>query len=159
MCVALLEKFVNPGGRILGLGCGSGILSLAALKLGAGSALGADIQSEAVQATLANIKLNDLASRIEVRLGSLEAVVAPLLERGTPVFDITPVNILPDVIVSGLKASLARTLAPDGVLIVSGLKAEHETRMRSYLAEAGLQVVERRQMEEWLALANKRITV
>jgi ribosomal protein L11 methyltransferase len=159
MCVALLEKFVKQGGRILDLGCGSGILSLPALKLSAGSALAADIQSEAAQATLANIKLNDLASRIEVRLGSLEAVVAPLLERGTPVLDITLVNILPDVIVSGLKAGLARTLAPDGVLIVSGLRTEHETRMRSYLAEAGLQVVERRQMEEWLALASKRITV
>jgi ribosomal protein L11 methyltransferase len=156
MCVGLLEQFVQPGDHILDLGCGTGILSLAALKLGAATALAADIQSESVQATLANARLNDLAGRMEVRLGSLVEIVGPLVERGTDTFNLTVANILPDVLVEGLKVGLGRTLAPGGVLILSGLKLEHETRMRAYLDEAGLQVVERRAQEDWLALASKR---
>jgi ribosomal protein L11 methyltransferase len=155
MCVGLLEQFVQPGDRILDLGCGTGILSLAALKLGAATVLAADIQSESVQATLANARLNELAGRIEVRLGSLVDIVEPLLARGTDVFNITVANILPDVLVEGLKAGMGRTLAPGGVLILSGLKPEHEARMRGYLDEAGLQVVERRAQDDWLALASK----
>jgi ribosomal protein L11 methyltransferase len=156
MCVGLLEQFVSPGDHILDLGCGTGILSLAALKLGAATSLAADIQSEAVQATLANARLNDLANRMEVRLGALEDIIALLLERGTQVFDITVANILPDVVVGGLKAGLARTLAPEGVLILSGFKLQHEARMREYLDEAGVQVIERREQDEWLALATRR---
>jgi len=159
MCVGLLEQFVQPGDRLLDLGCGTGILSLAALKLGAATVLAADIQSESVQATLANARLNDLAGRMEVRLGSLVEIVGPLVARGSDVFNITVANILPDVLVEGIKAGMGRTLAPGGVLILSGLKPEHEARMRGYLAEAGLEVVERRAQEDWLALASRHKSV
>ena len=158
LCVGLLEQFVQPGDRILDLGCGTGILSLAALKLGAATALAADIESESVQATLSNARLNDLAGRMEVRLGSLVEIVGSLVERGDDRFNLTVANILPDVLVEGLKAGLGRTLAPSGVLILSGLKPEHEARMRVYLDEAGLQIVERREQDDWLALASKRKT-
>ncbi len=155
LCVGLLEQFVRSGDRMLDLGCGTGILSLAALKLGAATALAADIESESVQATLSNARLNDLAGRMEVRLGSLVEIVGPLVERGSDRFNLTVANILPDVLVEGLKAGLDSTLAPGGVLILSGLKPEHEARMRVYLDEAGLQVVERREQDGWLALASK----
>jgi ribosomal protein L11 methyltransferase len=158
MCVGLLEQFVKPGDHILDLGCGTGILSLAALKLGAATSLSADNQSEAVQATLANARLNDLAGRMEVRLGSLLEVVGPLVERGSEVFDLIVANILPDIIVDGLKAGMGRALAPEGVLILSGIKLRHEARLREYLDEAGLQVIERREQDEWLALATSRKT-
>src|SRR5258706_5461663 len=156
MCVGLLEQFVQPGDRILDLGCGTGILSLAALKLGAATALAAEIQSESVQATLAHARPNDLAGPLEGRPGALVDIVEPLVARGSDVFNITVANILPDVLVEGIKAGMGRTLAPGGLLILSGLKPEHEARMRAYLDEAGLQVVERRAQEDWLAIASKR---
>jgi ribosomal protein L11 methyltransferase len=158
LCVGLLEQHVRSGDKVLDLGCGTGSLSLAALKLGAASALAADIQAEAVQATLANARLNDLAGRMEVRLGSLEEVVRPLLEHHAERFNITVSNILPDVIAGGLKAGMGQTLTPEGVLIISGFKPEHEKRLRGDLDEAGLEVLERRQKEEWMALAARRKT-
>ena len=152
MCVSLLETYLRPGDHILDLGCGSGILALAALRLGASSAVAIDIEREAVRATQANAALNGLDGRIDVRLGTLATVLAPAAG-SVPRFEVAVANILPDPIVDALRAGIARMLVPQGLLIVSGIKTEQEARMVKYMEEAGLTVVERRQDSDWVALA------
>jgi ribosomal protein L11 methyltransferase len=152
MCVALLEAHLRPGDRILDLGCGSGILALAALRLGASTAVAIDIEREAVRSTQANAALNGLYDRIDVRLGTLETVLAPAAG-SPPRFEVAVANILADAIVDALRAGIGRTLVPQGLLIVSGIKTEQEARMVEYVQEAGLAVVERREDSNWVALA------
>jgi ribosomal protein L11 methyltransferase len=152
MCVSLLETYLRPGDHILDLGCGSGILALAALCLGAGTAVAVDIDREAVRSTRANAALNGLAGQIDVKLGTLETVLAPPAG-SPPQFEVAVANILADAIADALRAGIARTLVPQGILIVSGIKTEQEARMVEYLEAAGLTVMERRQDSDWVALA------
>lgn len=157
LCVALLEKYLRPGDRVLDVGCGTGILSLAAARLGAASVLGADIDPEAIRAAKANAKLNQLESQLEFRLGTFDDVLdpnAPTPNLQSP-FELTVANILADVILAALKLGLAHTVVSDGVLIVSGLKTEERARMLAALAEEQLDVVDEREAEGWWALAAK----
>lgn len=149
LCLSYLEESVRPGHSVLDLGCGSGILAVAAAKLGATRALGMDIEHESVQATLHNAAVNGVEGSIEARLGSL----ADLLADGTsPVFNITVANILAPVIVKLLSEGLAQTVAPGGRLIVSGILAEQADSVTAALDKAGMKTVNRKQSGDWVAL-------
>ena len=145
MCVALLEETVRPGDRVFDLGCGSGILAIAALKLGAASALAADIDPEAERMTRENAGKNGVAEQLGFRLGSVEAAAGAQ-------FELVTANILADVLVDLLGKGLAGTVAPAGALILSGIRAEREAAIAKALAVAGFGVVERRSSDGWVAL-------
>ena len=153
MCIALLEENVQPGDRLLDLGCGSGILSIAAARLGAGAVLGLDIDPEAVRATAANAAANSAGERVEARLGSLASILPVDRAGEPPQFQIVVANVLTDVILAALDNGLARTLAPGGLLVLSGIKAEEAARVEAAVNAAGLALVERRQGGKWIALA------
>jgi len=121
------------GLRLADLGCGSGILSLAALRLGAAAVAAADIDSMAVRATLANAALNGCGSRLAVAQGSLQAL-AELLE-GRPA-DILLCNILAPVI-EALCPGFDRLLASDGLGLLSGLLVDQAPGLVRALAAAG----------------------
>ena len=156
LCVGLLETYLKPGDRVFDLGCGTGIHSLAAARLGAASVLGADIDPEAIRAAKANARLNDLSDKLEFRLGTFEDVLAP--NAPTPnlqsPFELTTANILTDNLIDALKLGLGRTVhSEDGLLILSGVKTEEAERLQAALAGERLEVVEQRQAEGWVALA------
>ncbi len=168
MCLAMLETYLKPGDQVFDLGCGTGILSVAAIKLGAGSVLAADIDPEAENTTRKNATLNDVVDKIEFRLGSLDLVLNAkqsgddhstirLPDHSTSSqFNITVANILAHAVVNLLKEGLAQTLTPNGTILLSGIRAEQADDVATAIQAAGLTIIEQRQSLEWVAIAAKR---
>lgn len=156
LCLELLEDYLPPGEQVIDVGCGSGILSIAALKLGASRALGVDTDAQALQAARQNAGLNGVAAAFETGTGSVAAVRAGQfsLQQAPLVL----VNILAAVIVRLLDDGLAELVSPGGCLVLSGiLEAQLEGRdgylsVLSALQRHGLQVREQRQIQDWVAL-------
>jgi ribosomal protein L11 methyltransferase len=149
MCLRALEELLRPGMDVLDLGTGSGILALAAARLGATSVLALDIDPQAVAAARENVRLNRLASVVQVEVGSLD-------ERPRASFNLAMANISAAVIVE-MAPALAEVLQPGGVLIVAGFSAELAERVSSALARTGL-VVERALADgDWRAHIARRL--
>ena len=162
MCLALLEDYVTPGSRVLDQGAGSGILSIAAARLGASAVTAVDVAEVAVEAARANVAANGLADAITV-LRSDRVPDTPA-ERGggeraaqhahpspTGGYDVIVANIIANVIVD-LAPRIAGAIAPGGVLIASGIIRDRESDVRDALAAAGLTVERREALDEWVAL-------
>ncbi len=146
LCLRLLERHLAPGARVLDLGTGSGILAIAAAKLGAASVQAIELDATAAKVATANVAQNAVAGTVWVEQGEL-GLVPPDAR-----FDLILANINLRVIRAVLPA-LARHLAPGGVAILSGVLHEHEAALREIIAEAGLVIRERRRERDWLAIA------
>lgn len=140
---ALADRGLLDGARVLDVGCGSGILAIAAAKLGAASVLGVDTDPIAVEATEANAARNGLASRIRARAGSLPSGDAP--------YDIVLANLIASVLVA-LGPLLSDELRPGGVLLASGIFEDREAEVGDALQAAGFVVAERTWEGDWVAL-------
>jgi ribosomal protein L11 methyltransferase len=140
---ALADRGVLANARVLDVGCGSGILAIAALKLGAATALGLDTDPIAIEATTANARRNALVRRIRAREGSL-----PSRE---PVFDVVLANLIAGLLVP-LADGLHRELRPGGHLLASGIFVDREGDVREAFATAGLDVTGRTAEGDWVAL-------
>ena len=148
MCLEQIEQRTHPGMRVLDVGTGSGILALAALKLGAASAYCLDNSSVAVESATANAAANDLSERMTVRLGILdEAEAARLAEQ----YDLVLANIIARVIGS-IAPHLAHVLAPDGLLIASGIIEERRHEAEQPLLASGLHLVDQVMIDDWVTL-------
>jgi len=136
---------------VLDVGCGSGVLSITAVRLGAGAILATDIDPIAVAATEENCQRNGVAAQVTARAGSLpERAERPA---GWPVI---VANILADVIVQLLVDGMARLLADDGRLIVSGIIEPRAGDVEIALDQAGLRVLDRMVEGDWVALVAAR---
>ncbi|MCC6618923.1 MAG: 50S ribosomal protein L11 methyltransferase [Chloroflexi bacterium] len=144
-CLELLQAHGPMPARVLDVGCGSGILSLAALRLGASHAVALDTDPNAVAATRANTERNDLGARVDVGEGTLPAEPC---ER----FELILANLVAAVLVE-LAPRLADHLAPGGTLIASGIIETRATEVIDAMAGAGLAVTTRRDDGEWVSLA------
>ncbi len=133
--------------RLLDVGCGSGILAIAAGLLGAGTLVGIDTDPIAVEATLANARRNHLARRLRAWPGSLPSGAAP--------FDLVAANLIAAVLIA-LAADLAAELRPGGRLLASGIFIDREAEVGAALAGAGLRVLRREAEGEWVALEAQR---
>jgi ribosomal protein L11 methyltransferase len=137
-----LQRYVQPGMQVLDVGCGSGILAIACLLLGAGSAMGHDIDEEAVRVSGENAQANGVGERLTLFHGPLAAVPAGQ-------FPLVLANIESRVLVP-LADELCARVAPGGVLILGGVLApERERVLAAYAALAPIAV---HAQGEWIAL-------
>jgi len=152
MCLEQVERRVQSGMRILDVGTGSAILALAAAKLGAQSVDAIDNSSIAAESATANVAMNNLEDRVRVVLGVLDEAEA---ERKAGQYDLVLANILAQVI--GLIAPhLAQVLAPQGILVVSGIIEARRHDAEGPLLESGLKLIEEIKIDDWLALVYKK---
>jgi ribosomal protein L11 methyltransferase len=151
LCLAGVEAAADrgllAGARVLDVGCGSGILAIAAAKLGAASVLGVDTDPIAIEATLANAARNGLADRIAARPGSLPT--------GEPGHDVVLANLIASLLIA-LAGPLRDELRPGGVVLASGIFADREAAVRDALESAGLAVGTRAAEGEWVMLEAAR---
>ncbi|MFH1475318.1 MAG: 50S ribosomal protein L11 methyltransferase, partial [Chloroflexota bacterium] len=133
--------------RLLDVGCGSGILAIAAGLLGAGAIVAVDTDPVAVEATLANARRNRVARRLRAWRGSLPSGAGP--------FDLVAANLIASVLVT-LAADLAAELRPAGRLLASGIFVDREADVQTAFAGAGLSVLRREAEGDWVALEAER---
>ena len=145
MCVEMIEKHYH-GGKVLDVGTGSGILAIAAARLGATEVLGVDIDPMAVRVAKENIEKNGLTDVIEVREGDLVAGLDGVK------CDFAVANILADVIAL-LAGPLRRHLTPGAQFVCSGILREREDDVKRVLTENGYRLFDRLQKGDWVALA------
>jgi ribosomal protein L11 methyltransferase len=140
--------------RVIDVGCGSGILSIAALKLGARTALGVDIDIESVKNARENADKNGIGDEFIIAQGS----VTEVLEDKSPFSQASLVvaNILAPVIIRLFDAGLADLVEADGVIILSGILLGQAQGVIEAAQAKGLELNERRQMGDWVALAMRR---
>lgn len=158
LCLAGIEAWADAGrlargtardrrARLLDLGCGSGVLAVAAGLLGAGEMLGLDTDPIAIEATRANARRNGLARRLVARTGSLPS--------GERAFDLVAANLVASLLVD-LAAPIRQELRPGGHLLASGVFVDREPEVAAAFAEAGLAVAGRVSEGDWVALEAER---
>lgn len=148
MCLAALEELIGPGMDVLDLGTGSGILAIAAAKLGARHVLAVDNDSQAVKVAWDNVATNGVQEIASVERGSLSKV--------SESYDVVVVNILARVIVEMLQKGLATRVRPGGVLIAAGIIAAQAPQVITALEQSTLVLAGRRQEGEWVGLLARR---
>jgi ribosomal protein L11 methyltransferase len=159
MCMALVEQFfmeheAESGLKAIDIGCGSGILSIAALKLRAEKALGVDIDTEAIKAARDNALLNEVSERFELGIGSVAEVRAGKFNLRSA--QLVLANILASVLVDLLEQGLGDLVDEGGWLILSGILAEQSLQVEVACAEQRFHLVDKLQMGDWVAIAAQK---
>ena len=150
LCLKALEQRVHGGERVLDLGCGSGILSIAALKLGAAHAFACDIDDKCQDVAYENAALNGIGKDVyTVRTGDILTDAALQSEIGGG-YDVVLANIVADVIIA-LAPAVRPLLKPDGVFICSGIIDDRAVEVADKLRQAGLAILESNQSEGWFS--------
>ena len=148
MCLSSLESFAAPGKKILDLGCGSGILGIGAVVLGAEGCVGCDIDPKAPDVAMANAALNGIGpDRFRVYAGDIIGDAGLRRALGTG-YDVVLANIVSDVIIP-LSAYVRGFMAEDGVFITSGIIEGRQDEVRAALEKNGLAVTAHLCEEEW----------
>lgn len=150
LCLLGVEEYALGAETVIDLGCGSGILSIAALKLGVRHALAVDIDEQAVIATLNNARINAIGDELEAEQGSLADILA-----GKYALKQAPLvlaNILAPVLVRLFDEGLARLVAPGGKLVLAGILENQAEDVLSAARAQGMDLIARYQQEDWVAL-------
>jgi len=156
LVIMALQDYMQPSAKVLDIGCGSGILSITSLLLGAHSVFACDIDpAGAIAATKNNAALNPVdTSRLSIHSGdalSDENLKATISKNK---YDIVLVNIVADVIVE-LAPFIRTILAPDGIVISSGIIKERAQDVLSAFRSADIEIVEQRLLDEWVMIAGR----
>ena len=150
LCLGGVEQYTRPGCRVLDLGCGSGILSIAALRLGAAEATAVDIDDKCLTVAYDNAALNGIGKdTYTVKVGNVLTDEAMRAELGGG-YQIVLANIVADVII-GLAPMVRSMLAPGGLFLCSGIIDTRAEEVADKLRTAGLEIAETHSAEGWFA--------
>ncbi|MDO5539175.1 MAG: 50S ribosomal protein L11 methyltransferase [Eubacteriales bacterium] len=156
LCMRQLKKYVNNDTMILDVGTGSGILSIAALKLGAKHAVGTDLDPCAISAVKENLEANDIpASMMDMILGNIIDDKAVQDQVGYEKYDIVAANILADVLVP-LTPVIVSQMKSGSIYITSGIIDEKEETVVEAVKAAGLEVVEVTHQNDWVSVTARK---
>ena len=149
LCAALIEKYLKKGDRFLDVGTGSGILMIAAARLGAERVCGIDKDETAVKVAEANLKQNSIAtSRFQLK-------TANLVDETRQTYDMIAANIFTHVILN-LLTGIKRVLNPGGIFICSGITENNKGQVTDALSDLEFEIIETVHEEEWVAIAARR---
>ena len=151
LCIRMIEKYMHSGYKVLDVGSGSGILSIAAAKLGASDVLGIDIDEDAVRVSNENYELNDVSDRAKAIVGDLTVGVDYKA-------NIVVANLLADIVMR-LSKDTKRHLEEKGIFITSGILTEKSEAVEKCMIECGFEIVEKAILGEWCSIVaiNKTI--
>jgi ribosomal protein L11 methyltransferase len=164
LCLELMEKTFDERGKIkdsfafplscIDVGCGSGILSIAAIKLGATKVLGVDIDEESIVNSRENAETNGIGDELILAVGSVQEILDGKF--GFTSAPLVAANILAPVIIRLFDAGLADLIEDNGTIVLSGILFEQEQSVIEAGQAKGLRMNERRQMGDWVALTMSR---
>ncbi len=147
LCLELLENYVTEGSKMLDVGCGSGILSVASALLGAKEALGVDIDSVAVKVAKENAETNAVSNKVKFEVGDLTKTVSGK-------YNIICANIVADAIIM-LSKDIKSFFNKNAVYIVSGIIDIRADEVKKALSGYGLKIIEERKKDNWYAFVLK----
>jgi ribosomal protein L11 methyltransferase len=148
MCLEVIDERVTPGSAVADIGCGSGVLAIAAARRGATLVMATDIAPDAIVATLDNARRNDVDELVEVSTANVE-------ELRPSAFDLVLANI-GSATVRSMSAALMQIAKPDGILVLSGLLAEQADLVVESFEQAGARCIEVRADGEWRTVVMDR---
>lgn len=157
LCIRALQKYVHPGDQVLDIGTGSGILGIAAVKLGAGRAFGTDLDENAVAAAIENVAVNHIsAEQFPIVTGNILDDEALQKQAGLETYDIVVANILAPVIIM-LTGEADRHLKPGGIFITSGIiDMKEEAVKEAFAAHPVWEVLETTRQGEWVSVVARK---
>ena len=156
LCIRQLIKYMKQGDEVLDLGCGSGILSVVSLKLGAGHVAGTDVDEDCITSTYENFAVNHLEkAQGDFYVGNLIDDVALQEKLGTEKYDIVVANILADVIIP-MAPVIPTCLKEGGIFITSGIIDFKEEEVAAAIRKAGLTVLEINHQGEWVGITARK---
>jgi ribosomal protein L11 methyltransferase len=149
LSILALEQVLTGGEQVIDVGAGTGVLSIAAAKLGADSVLAIDLDPVAVASASQNIVLNQVSEQVTVRAGNL-------LHGETQVVDVIVANILAEVIMQ-FTDDVQRLLKPGGYFIASGIIESKAGAVKKQIEASGMKIIERKQEKDWVTyIAQKK---
>ncbi len=148
LCIQALDSTITGGERVIDVGTGSGVLSIAAAKLGAKEILALDLDEVAVQSASQNVRLNHMEERVTVKQNHLLVGI-----EGE--YDLIVANILAEIIVQFIQDA-ATVLKRDGLFITSGIIKKKEQEVKTALTAGGFMIEEVKQMEDWVAIIARK---
>lgn len=148
MCISALEKYLKPGMEVFDIGCGSGILSVVAAKLGASKVMAIDLDHMCIQTSKENVKINHVKDIVKVEKGNL-------LDNVEGKANIIVANIIAEVIVN-MAGDLQEYLNPNGIFIASGIIEEKIPMVEDKLLDNNFEILEMQVLNGWALIVARR---